>query len=56
MQQFFAVVDWPIDRFKPQLSEVAELRWFAPAELKQAVADHPEGFLSGIRDYVVHNF
>lgn len=43
--QFFrATVDQPIDAFRPDPREVAQLRWVTPRQLRQEVTAHPKRF------------
>ncbi|HET7528782.1 MAG TPA: NUDIX domain-containing protein [Candidatus Saccharimonadales bacterium] len=45
-QWYFAVCDWPVDKFKIQKEEVAQLKWVAPADLKDDLKSHPENYVS----------
>ena len=40
----------------PELAELAELRWFTPAELKQLIARQPDGFTPGLLYDLRHYF
>ena len=43
IQWFIAVIDEPVDYFKIQEEEVAEIKWFSVEELKEMIRDNPEG-------------
>ncbi len=52
VQQFFLKIDKPTEEFKIQKEEVAEVRWFAPEQLKKLVSEKPQDFLNGIKRFV----
>jgi isopentenyldiphosphate isomerase len=44
--QFYKVViDWPLERFTPQLEEVASLRWYKKDELADELQKNPDKFM-----------
>ena len=48
-QWFSTIVDQPIEAFKVQEEEVAEIKWFNKEELANYAKEHPEEFLEDIQ-------
>ena len=51
-QWFIVVIDKDISEFKICKEEVAEIKWWSEQELKKALLEHPEEFLSKMGDYL----
>jgi isopentenyl-diphosphate delta-isomerase len=49
VQRFTSIVDLPINKFKIQKSEVAEVKWFSREEIEKQLKAHPEEFLDSIK-------
>lgn len=47
-QWFSAVVDRPIEAFRPSPEEVAEIAWFPTERLREALLEAPENFLRSV--------
>lgn len=44
-QWFTASIDWPLDKFKLQVEEVAELAWVDSQVLKEDVTNNPKNYI-----------
>jgi len=51
-QPFHLVIDRPVEEFRIQKEEVAEVRWFTKEQLKKLVSENPDDFLDGIKRFV----
>ncbi len=45
-QMFYYQCDWPIEKFKIEEKEVAQIRWINIGELAAQVKEHPENFIA----------
>ncbi len=45
VQWYDVVLDWPIEKFVPQDSEVEQIAWWNPEELQRDMAAHPEKYI-----------
>jgi len=51
-QQFTAVMDVSIKDLLLQESEVAQVKWFTPSEIKELFLDQPEIFVPSFKDII----
>lgn len=51
VQQYNCKIDKPAEEFKIRKDEVAEVKWFTKAELKELVGKHPDDFLNGVKRF-----
>jgi len=51
-QWYTAVVDKEIDEFRIQKNEVEEIKWYDRGELESDLAENPDNYLKGVRDYL----
>ncbi len=47
-QWYAAIINWPIDKFVPQESEVEALQWIKISDLKEEIANNPGKYLVGM--------
>ncbi|MBU0471543.1 MAG: NUDIX domain-containing protein [Nanoarchaeota archaeon] len=48
-QRFTCVLDKPIEEFKIQEEEVAEIKWFSREELRKSIQINPDEFLDSVK-------
>ncbi|MDO8428147.1 MAG: NUDIX domain-containing protein [Candidatus Diapherotrites archaeon] len=51
VQWYFLKIDQPVSYFKPQETEVEEVKWFSPDDLQKQMEKNPENFLLSLRNY-----
>lgn len=51
-QWYLAKIDKPIEEFKIQKSEVAEIKWFSKEELKKKLQENPNEFIYSINQWI----
>lgn len=51
-QWFTAKIDKPIEEFKIQKSEVAEVRWFSKEELRKKLRENPGEFIYSVNQWI----
>lgn len=52
LQQYSLVLDWPIDKFSPQESELERLKWWKNEKLEAAIRENPSQFLQYVIDRI----
>lgn len=52
-QWYYLKIDKPINEFKIQEDEVAEIRYFSKEDLKREVAEKPDEFLNSIKNFLM---
>ena len=48
VQWYYAVLDWPIEKFVPQVSEVEQIAWWSPDALERDMDEHPEKYIDAL--------
>lgn len=48
VQWYFAVLDWPIEKFSPQASEVEQIAWLDLSDLRQDVTKNPNKYIAAM--------
>lgn len=51
-QWYYLKIDKPINKFKIQKDEVAEIKWFSKEDLKREVLEKPDEFLNSIKNFL----
>jgi isopentenyl-diphosphate Delta-isomerase len=51
-QRYYLKIDRPINEFKIQKDEVAEVKWFSKNDLRLALSEKPDEFLNSIKSYM----
>lgn len=51
-QWYLAKIDKPLEKFKIQKSEVAEVKWFSRDELRRKIKINPEEFIASINQWI----
>jgi isopentenyl-diphosphate delta-isomerase len=54
VQRYFLKIDKPINEFKIQKDEVAEVKWFSKEDLKRELTENPNEFLDSIKNFLAN--
>lgn len=52
-QWYYLKIDKPINEFKIQKDEVAEIKWFSKEDLKREIAEKSDEFLNSIKNFLI---
>lgn len=52
VQWYYAVLDWPIEAFVLQKSEVEQVRWWNARTLESAIQHHPEKYIAPLPEMI----